>query len=377
MTVGKAKLRAFAVAVPSTRRILFHLVSVAVAAVFALVLAEGVLQLVDFPPRDFSPWVRDDHTAFAYARNLHTRMARPPEYDVVFETNALGLRDDEIGPKKGPRVLLLGDSFTSGYGVPRGEIFADLLENRLGVEVVNAGVGGYEIVHQVHFLRENGRRLAPDLVVYMLYLGNDLSRNEEWLEEDGNVLRARDREFPVRLPYQSKLWLLANASRYGLRADAARRRGEWEPFDDYLALCARELGPAAAASYERSEHLLLELAEEVDRIGAELVVFMFSYRTTVEPDVRARFREARGGASFDAQYDLDLPAARIGRFLAAHRIEYHDLDPALAQAARDGKGPLYFAIDGHFTAAGHLVVAAETHAVLASRLPGDSRAAAP
>ena len=41
------------------------------------------------------------------------------EYDVEFATNRLGLRNDEVGPKRGFRVLLLGDSFTCGYGVRR------------------------------------------------------------------------------------------------------------------------------------------------------------------------------------------------------------------------------------------------------------------
>ncbi|MFP5288880.1 MAG: hypothetical protein ACLGI9_24300, partial [Thermoanaerobaculia bacterium] len=38
------------------------------------------------------------------------------EYDTEVSTNRLGLRGPEAGPKRGLRVLALGDSFTFGVG---------------------------------------------------------------------------------------------------------------------------------------------------------------------------------------------------------------------------------------------------------------------
>jgi hypothetical protein len=65
-------------------------------------------------------------------------------------SNSLGLRDGgrrtipPVGDR--PRILLIGDSFTEGVGVPWEETFAGRLQTALkakGVEVLNAGVASY------------------------------------------------------------------------------------------------------------------------------------------------------------------------------------------------------------------------------------------
>jgi len=332
--------------------------ALAVASVVGVLgLAELTLQVLDFPPRAFSPWIRAEDTAYRHAPGLQMRMRRPPEYDVEFRTSALGLRDDAIGEKRGYRVLLLGDSFTSGYGVERGELFADLLEADTGTEVINAGVGGYEIVHQLHYYRGRGKAFDPDLVIYMLYLGNDLTRNDEWRETSAGGLESVDRPFPVRLRREIKLARLLGQARYGMRERSARKRGEWEPFDDYLAVCERELDEEATGDYEAAGRRLLALRDAVSRSGAELIVVLFSYRTTIDPEARARFAAKTPG--FDSRYDLDQPERRITRLLDEAGVTVHTLNPALRSYYEQGapQGPLYFPIDGHFTVAGHRVVA--------------------
>jgi len=42
--------------------------------------------------------------------------------------NSLGYKDREPGPKRGPRILVLGDSFTEGAGVRRPDRFSSVLE---------------------------------------------------------------------------------------------------------------------------------------------------------------------------------------------------------------------------------------------------------
>ncbi len=332
----------------------------AASLVLGLGAVEIGLRLADFPPRDFSPWVRMRDTAFGYAANFRGRMRHPGEYDVAFETNALGLRDDEIGPKSGFRVLVLGDSFTSGYGVDRGAMFVDRIERELGVDVVNASVGGYEIIHQVHYYSERGRALAPDLVLYLLYLGNDIARNGEWHETADGGLAAETRVYPVREERDWKLPRLVMQARYGLRLRREGQREEWTPFPDYLAMCARQLDAPSIEAYRQSERLLARLDEAVRQSGSRFVVALFSYRTSIEPDARARFLATNPG--YDALYDLQRPERRIRTFLERKAITYLDLNPALRERHSRPVSPsdvLYFPRDGHFTARGHELVAAE------------------
>jgi hypothetical protein len=330
-----------------------------------MMAAEFSLRALDYPPSSFSPWVRDADTAYRYASNLRTRMSRPPEYDVAFATNSVGLRDDEIGTKSGPRVLLIGDSFTSGYGVERSQTVASLLEKRLEVDVVNAGVGGYELVHQVHYFESRGYELDADLVVLLLYLGNDLSRNGEWRETEDGGLASLTRTYPTRASAEFKLTKLYKQMRYSQRLDQAAR-APWQPFDDYLALCERELGKEAQSAYESSRQHLGRLRDAVEASGAEFLVAMFSYRTTVEPQALADLEaEVRG---FSERYDLDLPAREIDAYLSGAEIEHLDLVPDLRRRYADRGELLYFPVDGHFTEEGNLAVAELLEAPLRSRL---------
>src|SRR5262249_36197114 len=69
------------------------------------------------------------------------------------------------------RVLMLGDSFTEGVQVGEGDVVSAQLERidpRL--EVLNAGVGGYGTVQEYLYLRNEGLRFRPDLVLVMFFV---------------------------------------------------------------------------------------------------------------------------------------------------------------------------------------------------------------
>jgi hypothetical protein len=69
--------------------------------------------------------------------------------------------------------MLLGDSVVAGFEVPEEEHFATLLERRLTaelahpVQVINAGIRGYGTDQVALYYTDRGRRLAPDVVVYV------------------------------------------------------------------------------------------------------------------------------------------------------------------------------------------------------------------
>jgi len=264
------------------RAALVFLTCIAVAA-----CCEILLRALNFPAADFSPWVHAEATGFAYAPSVHTRFRREGEFDIDFATNSWGLRDDEIGPKTRSRVLLLGDSFASGYGVERGEMFADLLESDLKVDVVNASVGGYELVHQVRYFESHGSLLQPDVVLYALYLANDISRNEEWREGWDGTLVPVGRHPPLRSAGASKLLTLFWNARYRQRLRRDDLREEWEPFPDYLTICERPPSERAQGQWDLAERLLGELQHRVIESGATLVVASFSHRTANDPAARA------------------------------------------------------------------------------------------
>ncbi|HYC57687.1 MAG TPA: SGNH/GDSL hydrolase family protein [Candidatus Binatia bacterium] len=351
----------------SRRRLaLFAVAAAALASLVCLVAVEVVLRVADYPKNKFTPWVRHDALGFRLAPGIDMPMSSP-EYEVEVSTNSLGFRDEEPAATGGKRVLAIGDSFTMGYGVERGELFADLLEKDLGVDVVNTGTGGYEIIHQVQVLREYGRELAPDLVLFSLYLGNDLAQNDEWKRsQDGASLTSLVRQYPTRHARGTKLGLLLSQFRYSLRTRQTRDRDEWLPLEGYLELCARELGEGARKDYDLSASLLAELRGQARGLGAELFVVLLPYRSMVEADALESLRQKV--PDLDQAYDLTRPAREIGERLRQLGIDYLDVTPVLTRAHRDLGKPLFFAVDGHFNVDGHRVVAEALRAPVAERL---------
>jgi lysophospholipase L1-like esterase len=336
------------------RAAIFGTVAAVLVTAFTLGVAELSLRLVDYPSSAFSPWIRSDAFGFRLAPGISLRM-KGPEYDVEVATNSLGMRDDEPVPKKGRRVLLLGDSFAMGYGVERGRLFADLLEKQLEVDVVNAGTGGYEIVQQPRVLAEHGPQLKPDLVVYALYLGNDLAQNDEWEVRQDGALQSRVRQYPVRQPREAKLWRLVRDFLYGVRQGRSEKEGEWLPFEGYLGLCEKSLGEEARKDYDDADRHLAALAKEAGSQGARLLVLTLPYRSMVEPEALASL--ARKVPGLAERYDLTRPALEIGARMDARGIDHADVTPFLVEEYRKSGRPLFYPVDGHLTDAGHEAVA--------------------
>ncbi len=96
-------------------------------------------------------------------------------------TNSDGLRESrEFGRKKPglKRILMLGDSFTFGFGVAQSDSYPRKLEALLNAngntayEVINAGVSGFNAEDESHFLEYLMPKYRPDVVVWSL-VGND------------------------------------------------------------------------------------------------------------------------------------------------------------------------------------------------------------
>ncbi len=96
--------------------------------------------------------------------------------------NSGGFRDQEYAlqkPEGTARIIALGDSITFGNGLPIDETWTSFLEHHLnlrvpGTEVLNFGVGGYDIDQEVRLLETKGLAYDPDFVI-LAYCVNDLA----------------------------------------------------------------------------------------------------------------------------------------------------------------------------------------------------------
>src|SRR5262249_21262173 len=95
--------------------------------------------------------------------------------------NSHGHRAVEVPLKKPPgvfRILVIGDSFTVGANVRQEEAYPKVLERRLRaaygprIEVINAGVGGWDPIQYAEYFEHYGREFEPDLVLVGFFVGN-------------------------------------------------------------------------------------------------------------------------------------------------------------------------------------------------------------
>ena len=103
-------------------------------------------------------------------------------------SNSLGLRSAEPIADPELRMLVLGDSTVFGHGVDDEDPFAEVLAQRTGADVQNAGVPGYTCRQSAHRYREVVEALSPDIV--LLYsMHNDariIHADEDWLGAAGH-----------------------------------------------------------------------------------------------------------------------------------------------------------------------------------------------
>jgi lysophospholipase L1-like esterase len=107
-----------------------------------------------------------------------------PEFDIIARTNHLGFRDREYPVEKTGkfRILVIGDSFTFGWGVALADTWVKQLERKLqaagaDVEVLNLGRSGASPEAYADIAARAVPVLQPDLVLVAVLQGNDLHQS--------------------------------------------------------------------------------------------------------------------------------------------------------------------------------------------------------
>jgi hypothetical protein len=123
--------------------------------------------------------------------------------------NSIGLRGPEIPPKAPGefRILMMGDSFPFGIGVPEERCLPAALEAQLTkraqpgttFRVINMGVVSYNTEQEQRQLEELGLGLKPDLVL-LAYAVNDIGAHHVGVRQAAWVRRQRGAEEATRSP---------------------------------------------------------------------------------------------------------------------------------------------------------------------------------
>jgi hypothetical protein len=283
-------------------------------------------------------------------------------YAVRLRIDENGLRGEAPGEKRMPRWLALGDSFTMAAQVNEADTFVQRLGLGMGWQVLNGGVDGYGTWQALKRYQALDEKLQLDGVLLVFFAGNDLSDNERWPQIQAEAARMTPGRPLARPPvHPVHAWLYKRSVLYAryqmfrraqeLGNPKAREHHRWvselRPFtsegDGVLSMLLGKTRPALQA-----------LQRSVAERGDTLVV-------AVAPPAFQIERE-RLSATFDV-VGIDPATARPNRvtdgvrgLLDQLRIPSCDLVGPLRAAHEQGES-VYFTYDGHWSPAGHEVVA--------------------
>lgn len=116
------------------------------------------------------PLIGHEHRANGRARLMGVDVA----------TNSHGLRDYEYSYARSPgvpRITMLGDSFTEGWGVPFPNTFSKRIEGLFAAheakaEVINTGVGNWDTIQEVEYFLTEAYKYQPDIVVLNFFVND-------------------------------------------------------------------------------------------------------------------------------------------------------------------------------------------------------------
>lgn len=154
-----------------------------VSSLVALGLGEGVVRLLRVAPEVARLLVEGAESRLQVSESpLQGYELKPSFTSRVhpgFRTNSRGLRGPESAIPKPPgifRIALVGDSVVEGFKIRQEQAtISGQLERLLGgegVEVINAGVRGYNTLAEVELLRRQVLPYEPDLAI-VLFVRND------------------------------------------------------------------------------------------------------------------------------------------------------------------------------------------------------------
>lgn len=261
------------------------------------------------------------------------------EFDTAIRVNSLGVRDDEASLER-PEIVVLGDSYAMGWGVPEEAMFGSRLETMTGLSVLNAGVSSYGTARELALFRRIDGQNIRYLVIQ--YHSGDIYENLAFVENR------------YRLPVLDSAWFADL-----LRDGAASRR--YYPGKATTVVLEDLLLRPLAAELTRTINGSAEIRGTDRRHEAAIFLQVLGTASVAAPGVRVivlEFDDRTG--SVQDEHGTGSPFVEELRRLL-------DNDPRLSNVLVLDVMPFmdaedYFEIDSHANATGHEKVARLLHA---------------
>jgi lysophospholipase L1-like esterase len=349
------------------RRWVYRIVVPMGSALFALVVAEfglRVVRPVPFAPEHNMVFESDPDTGYRIKPAGRGRHASGAD----MAASSQGLRNREIGRKGGRdfRILVLGDSFTAGSSVERDQAYPQVLEGLLArqakrpVEVINAGVGGWDPFQYAQYFARDGFRFEPDLVVVGFFVGNDTYSAALSVDVLPTALGGRrlSRAAAARWTIRWEVLLYEHSHLVrALRPTLSDYRGRRSCDDfsaSFLAIQANRLAnhlgptPERVAAAQANIDQILRLRDRAAERNVPVVVALLPDENQVNVALQARLLAGKD----PSPYDFSMPQTLLRERFEAARVPVIDLLPAFRSDSR-----CLYNNTTHWNAEGHVLAA--------------------
>lgn len=348
-----------------------------------LVAAESYLRLFDqqITPKSGHDVFFEHHGTFGwqFIPNKSGFFKPPHKKAVRVVINSSGMRDREYPPVKPDgkkRIVVLGDSFTSGLEVDGKEVFTGVMEDRMlsDVEVLNFGVNGYGPAQEFLMLRERALRFNPDIVIMVVYVRNDFDDVTGAFDWDWGYGRPRAKtdgsgrvffenipvpppkitrfmaSLPERMPFLPVHLMEFIRQRLYDKNSVLHMPPE-------IRLCKKRYSSKTSESYEAMDAVIDMTNSLCRENNIKFLVVVAPTVVQVHEDLYwNRIKKAyrlEGG-----DYDLLLPNKKLSHMCSSRNIPILDLTPALRRHAVSGE-EIYCGKVQHWNEKGHYAVSGE------------------
>ena len=306
--------------------------------------------------------------------------------EIEFRFNREGFRDrdyPQAKPSAVRRIAVLGDSMIAAMAVDERDTLVKLLEEKLSRshpgtdwEVMNFAISGAGPGQSLVVYREVARHYDPDLVLFPLFVGNDLGDSSRELTSSKHRIyfKLDSAGELVQLPHsqaRSSLsgWLNRNSRLYVWQKHQAKLlKMNMEEAMEVMVTGRIIFDSEPEAKVERAwailETLIRTMQQEVEGAGSRFAVVVLP---TAEQLVDERWQELlEKSGSLRERMDADYPERRLRAIAEETGLPILTLVEAFRQAmphrslAHEEEW-LHFQARGHFNEAGHRIAADELH----------------
>lgn len=358
--------------------------------IFIIIILEILLRLTGIKPTLPSSCRKYDPLFYYSLIPNTTCRFKTTEWDISYKINSRGLRDFEYSvekPENAYRILMLGDSFIEGSGVPLETSYPKLLEKALNenspskTEVIDAGVSAWSTIPEYFYLNEHGLGYKPDLVILNLNLTdflddfnfyNNLTDYGKSIMETKNPNKQKLTEPIFNLPQKTtvnqkdyslriKLWLDQNSAVYNLLRKKIKSintlplesQNIGNIHKDMFALTRPEKPNNYEEAFGKTENTILKMKQLLEKNKIDFLIVLIPHGHLVSASEWSSGRVVWGlkpGIVYSDRAFIDLE-----NWARKNSIKTFNLTPVLKLAS--GNKKLYFDYDGHFNNDGQYAVA--------------------